>query len=61
MIARFKGQGALEPSVKSCFDTLTITLSGPKGCGKSLVFKILRALLPMLGVDKVVMRTRQSQ
>jgi len=46
----FKGQGA---STKACKGTLTITLSGPKGCGKSLVEKILRALLPLTGVDSV--------
>lgn len=43
----FRGQGT------KCHGKLTITLSGPQGCGKSLVAKVLRALLPFLMVDEI--------
>lgn len=42
-----RGQGT------KCKGLLTITLSGPQGSGKSLVFKVLAALLPLLMVDRV--------
>jgi hypothetical protein len=42
-----RGQGKL------CKGRLTITLSGPKGSGKSLVEKILRAILPLTPVNEV--------
>jgi predicted ATPase with chaperone activity len=47
----FKGQGKL------CTGKLTITLAGPQGSGKSLVAKILRALLPLTPVNEVEIRT----
>ena len=43
----FKGQGSL------CMGTLTVTLSGPQGCGKSLAAKVIKALLPLTPVNKV--------
>jgi pantothenate kinase-related protein Tda10 len=43
----FRGQGKL------CTGRLTITLSGPQGSGKSLVEKILRAILPLTPVAEV--------
>jgi len=48
-----RGQGT------HCKGLLSITLTGPAGCGKSLVAKILIALLPLLGVDRVTIQTRQ--
>lgn len=46
--AAFRGQGG------KCKGQLTITLSGPQGSGKSLVAKLLKALLPLTIVDAVV-------
>lgn len=58
----FRGQSALihgalinnRPATCPCDSRLTITLSGPAGCGKSLVAKILRAVLPLTPVNEVV-------
>lgn len=36
----------------TCVGKLTIVLSGPKGCGKSMVKKILDPLLPLLPLDE---------
>ncbi len=55
MMKTFRGQGT------SCKGTLRITLTGPQGCGKSLVVKFLLAVLPLLGVDTVVIQTRQTR
>lgn len=49
-----KGQ-LTSPTLPTCAGRLTITLSGPAGCGKSLVAKILKALLPLTAVDEVVL------
>jgi pantothenate kinase-related protein Tda10 len=43
----FRGQGT------KCKGKLTVTLSGPKGSGKSLVAKVLRVILPLLMVDEI--------
>jgi len=45
---QFAGQGTL------CNGTCTITLSGPQGCGKSLITKVLKAVLPFTPIDAVV-------
>lgn len=56
---RLKGQGGTPR--QQCAGRLKITLSGPAGCGKSLVAKILAALLPLTGVDVVEIHTRQTR
>lgn len=43
----FRGQGT------TCEGRLQIILRGPKGSGKSLVSKLLKALLPFVMVDEV--------
>lgn len=43
----FRGQG------NTCKGRLTITLSGPKGSGKSLVAKLLGLILPLTPVHEV--------
>jgi hypothetical protein len=35
----------------TCQGHLVITLSGPKGCGKSMLEKVLKPLLPLLPLD----------
>lgn len=50
--ATFKGQGT------TCKGQLTIRLEGPQGCGKSLVAKMLRDLLPLTPVNAVVIETQ---
>lgn len=52
--AAFRGQGT------TCTGQLKITLSGPAGCGKSLVAKILKALLPLTPVSAVVIETQDE-
>ena len=54
MIKTFRGQGT------NAKGELKITLTGPQGCGKSLVAKILIALLPLIGVDVVTITTKQK-
>lgn len=50
----FRGQG------NTCAGRLTITLSGPQGVGKSLVAKILKAILPLTPVAEVKIIETQS-
>lgn len=50
---QLRGQGTL------CKGALVITLDGPQGSGKSLVAKVLRALVPFLPVGLVTIQQRQ--
>lgn len=52
--ATMRGQGT------TCRGQLTITLTGPQGCGKSLVAKMLKTLLPLSPVSAVVIETRTT-
>lgn len=45
----------------TCEGTLRITLSGPQGVGKSLVLKVLEAILPLLPLDVVVVTERNTK
>lgn len=44
----------------SCRGILEIHLRGPKGSGKSMVAKILGNMLPLTGVDEVLITQEQS-
>lgn len=54
----FRGQGA--KLTGGCKGKLVIVLSGPHGVGKSLVVKLLKALLPITMVDTVVIIESQN-
>lgn len=47
-----RGQSGLTATAFPCSGLVTITISGPKGCGKKLVEKFLEANLPLLPIDE---------
>lgn len=50
------GQSGDKAFSKPCEGEVVVTITGPKGSGKALVSKFLEQNLPLLPVDRVVIR-----